>query len=140
MEWIKDTVTIPTQDKGLTPFTGQIRTLIHKWRISEGMCFLFIQHTSASLTISENYDPSARADIEQFMERAVPEGQPWLTHTLEGPDDSPSHIRSVLTSTSLAIPIDNGELNLGAWQGIFLFEHRRGANFRTVLVRCLKVN
>jgi secondary thiamine-phosphate synthase enzyme len=103
------------------------------------MCYLYIQHTSASLVVSENYDPTAKLDLETFMEKLVPENQPWYHHTLEGADDSPSHIRAMLTTASLAIPIDNGELSLGTWQGVYLFEHRVEAQSRKVLLRCLDV-
>jgi len=93
-----------------------------------------MKHTSASLTIQENADPSARHDLEDWLNRHVPEDDPHFTHTMEGPDDMPSHIKAALTSTSLSIPIMNGELALGTWQGIFLWEHRRRARSRTVLV------
>lgn len=103
------------------------------------MCFLFLQHTSASLLISESYDPSAKMDVASFFERLVPESQPWMAHTLEGEDDSSSHIRSALTSMDLSIPIDDGILSLGTWQGVYVFEHRAGRQQRQVLIRCLKV-
>jgi secondary thiamine-phosphate synthase enzyme len=140
MEWLKDTLQIPTRGKGLYPFTPQLEALLHSWNVQEGICHLFIQHTSASLVISENYDPTAKLDLETFMEKLVPEGQSWLRHTLEGADDSTSHIRSMLTATSLSIPIDRGELTFGSWQGVYVFEHRREAQRRRVLVRCLKVS
>ncbi len=95
---------------------------------------LFIQHTSASLLIQENYDPSARADLEAWLNRLVPENDPIYTHTLEGPDDMPAHIKAALTATSLAIPVIDGKLALGTWQGIFLWEHRHHAGKRRVLV------
>jgi secondary thiamine-phosphate synthase enzyme len=138
MEWYKATLEIQTRGKGLYPFTDQVTKFIQQWEISEGMCFLYVQHTSASLIISESYDPSARADLESFMERLVPENQAWHHHTLEGADDSPSHMRAMLTHTSVSIPIDNGKLSLGSWQGIYLFEHRIYDHRRQVLMRCLK--
>jgi secondary thiamine-phosphate synthase enzyme len=104
------------------------------------MCFLYIPHSSASLLISESYDPSAREDVETFYEREVPENQAWYCHTLEGPDDSPSHIRATLTQPSLSIPIDDGHLSLGTWQGIYLFEHRARSHRRQIVIRCLKVS
>ena len=107
--------------------------------VTEGMCTLFLQHTSASLLISESWDPTARADLEAYMERTVPEGERWYTHTLEGPDDATSHIRAMLTDVSLNIPVDNGELSLGQWQGIYLFEHRARPHQRRVLMRVLSV-
>ena len=139
MEWHKDTLEFRTNGKNMYPITDVIARAIREWKIQEGMCFLYIPHASASLTISESYDPSAKCDVEQFYERAVPENQPWFQHTLEGPDDSPSHIRATLTQTSLSVPIDNGKLSLGTWQGIFLFEHRTRSQRRQVYIRCLKI-
>jgi len=104
------------------------------------MCFLFLPHVSASLVISEGFDPSARSDVEDFYERLVPEGKLGYKHTLEGTDDSPAHIKATLTQPALTIPIDNGQLNLGIWQGVYLFEHRSHPQNRTIIVRCLKVN
>jgi len=103
------------------------------------MCFLFLPHTSASLVLSENWDPTARADLETFMERLVPEHDTWYTHDLEGPDDATSHIRAMLTATSLTIPVDDGNLSLGTWQGIYIFEHRAHPHRRKVLMRALSV-
>jgi secondary thiamine-phosphate synthase enzyme len=139
LNWFKDTLDISTRGKGLHPFTRLVESRIREWSIEEGMCYLYIQHTSASLVISESYDPSARADLETFMDRLAPEGQPWHEHTLEGGDDSPSHIRAMLTQTSMTIPIDGGKLSLGTWQGIYLFEHRKRGHHRQVLLRCLGI-
>lgn len=139
MEWYKETIVIQTGGKGLYNFSAQVEDLIRQWGVQEGICHLFIQHTSASLVASESYDPSARQDLEAFMDHLVPEGQPWFRHTLEGADDSPSHMRSMLTHTSLSIPVDDGRLNMGTWQGVYLFEHRRRGHRRKVLVRCLSV-
>lgn len=140
MNWLKALLQIPTQGKGLYPFTRQVSEKLHAWSVQEGMLYLFVQHTSASLVISENYDPSAKVDLEAFMERLVPEGQSWYRHTMEGPDDSPSHMRAMLTAPHLVIPIDGGELSLGTWQGIYLFEHRKEPQRRKVLLRCLQVS
>ena len=139
MKWKKFTLEINTQGKGLYPFTSSVDELIRKWGVEEGMCYLFIAHTSASLVISESYDPSAKVDLEEFMERLVPENQSWFRHTMEGSDDSPSHMRAMLTSTSLSIPIDHGKLSIGTWQGLYLFEHRSRSHRRKVLVRCLDI-
>ena len=139
MEWFKDTILVETRGKGLYPVTQQITPIIHSWGIKEGICHLFITHTSASLVINESYDPSARQDMEAFMEHLAPEGEAWHRHTLEGRDDSPSHMRSILTATSLSIPVDKGNLSLGAWQGVYVFEHRARSHRRSVLIRCLKV-
>ncbi|HYG65864.1 MAG TPA: secondary thiamine-phosphate synthase enzyme YjbQ [Thermoanaerobaculia bacterium] len=102
--------------------------------VREGLCTVFLQHTSASLTIQENADPSARRDLESWLNRLVPERDPLYTHTAEGPDDMPSHIKAALTAASLSIPILDGELGLGTWQGIYLWEHRRHPGARHVLV------
>jgi secondary thiamine-phosphate synthase enzyme len=139
MKWYKTTLQIRTPGKGLHEITPLVREALRNWHIEEGMCTLFLQHTSASLLISESWDPSARADLETFMERTVPEGERWYTHTLEGPDDATSHIRAMLTDVSLNIPIDNGSLSLGQWQGIYLFEHRARPHQRRVLMRVLGV-
>lgn len=139
MEWYKEMIEIQTQGKGLYPFTEQVTRRLHQWNVREGMGYLFCQHTSASLLISENYDPTAKADMEVYMEKLAPENQPWYRHTLEGPDDSSSHLRAMLTPVSLTIPIDDGELSLGTWQGIYLFEHRSHPQRRSVLLRVLGV-
>jgi secondary thiamine-phosphate synthase enzyme len=140
MKWFKETLLINTRGKGLYAFTGEVAARIRTWGIQEGMCFLYIPHTSASLVVSENYDPSAQDDLETFMDHLVPENQPWERHTLEGADDSPSHMRAMLTDTSLSIPIDDGQLSLGTWQGIYLFEHRARGHRRKVYLRCLDVS
>ena len=139
MEWLKDEIVVPTRGKGLIPITGEIREILSDWRVREGMLHLFIPHTSASLVINESYDPSARQDLEAFLERIAPEGEGWHRHTVEGSDDSPSHMRAMLTDTDLSIPIDDGRLSLGTWQGIYLFEHRVRGHRRRVLLRCLGV-
>lgn len=139
MEWHKTTLELMTPGKGLHNFTDEIQNQLNVWGVEEGLCHLFIQHTSASLVISESYDPSARLDLEGFMDRLVPENQPWFRHTMEGSDDSPSHMRAILTNTSLSIPVDDGQLSLGTWQGVYLFEHRMRSHRRRVLVRCLSV-
>lgn len=139
MNWVKDNIEISTQGKGLYPFTSEVTARILKWGIQEGMCFLYMPHTSASFVINESYDPTAKIDMEEFMERLVPENQPWFNHILEGTDDSPSHMRAMLTHTSLTIPIDGGKLSLGRWQGIYLFEHRKRPHNRKVQIRCLRI-
>lgn len=139
MNWHKTTLEISTSGKGLHDITSSIRMQLKEWGVREGMCFLFMQHTSASLVISENWDPTARADLETFLERLVPEGDKWYTHDLEGPDDATSHIRTMLTDTSLSIPVDDGDLSLGTWQGVYVFEHRARPHRRKVLMRVLTV-
>jgi secondary thiamine-phosphate synthase enzyme len=140
MKWFKGTLEIHTRGKGLSPFTGEVDKRIRTWGVQEGMCFLYIPHTSASLVISENYDPTAQEDLEVFMDHLVPENQAWQRHTLEGSDDSASHVRAILTQTSLSIPIDAGSLSLGTWQGVYLFEHRARGHRRNVLIRCFDVS
>ena len=119
--------------------TETVRAQLRDWNVREGMCFLFLPHTSASLVISENWDPTARADLETFMERFIPDRDIWYSHDLEGADDATSHIRAMLTDTSLTFPVDAGNLSLGTWQGIYIFEHRAHPHRRRVLVRVLSV-
>jgi secondary thiamine-phosphate synthase enzyme len=127
-------VEIRTRGKGLHEVTDRIEAAVRESALDQGLCTIFIQHTSASLTIQENADPSARRDLEDWLERHVPEGDPHYTHTLEGPDDMPAHVRAALTSTTLSIPIVEGRLALGTWQGIYVWEHRRrGGRRRCVL-------
>ena len=125
---------VPTSGKGLYEFTREVQEAVDASDVEEGLCTVMIQHTSASLTIQENADPSARRDLEDWMERHVPENDPHFTHTHEGPDDMPSHIRAALTSTTLSIPVVNGELALGTWQGIYLWEHRRRGSARRCII------
>jgi len=128
------TLTIQTRARGLHEVTDQVARIVREIGLVEGLCTLFVQHTSASLTIQENADPSARADLEAWLDRLVPEHDPHFTHTAEGPDDMPSHIKAALTATSLSIPIVGGRLALGTWQGIYLWEHRRQPHARRVVV------
>jgi secondary thiamine-phosphate synthase enzyme len=128
------TLSIPTRGQGLHDITHEVAAAVASSGTPEGLCTLFIRHTSASLTIQENADPSARRDLEAWLDRLVPEGDPLYTHTAEGPDDMPAHIKAFLTATSLSIPILGGELGLGTWQGIFIWEHRRRHGPREVLV------
>ena len=115
---------IRTMGKGMRECTSEVQAGLHESGFREGTVTVFCRHTSCSLVIMENADPSARADLEQFMERLAPENDPRYTHTLEGPDDMPSHIRMALTRTSEVVPFMDGRLCLGTWQGIFLWEHR----------------
>ncbi len=140
MEWFKEKIIVETRGKGLYPITQLLKPFLQSWEIQEGICHLFIPHTSASLVINESYDPSARQDLEVFMEHLAPEGEIWHRHTMEGQDDSPSHMRAILTATSLSIPVDEGVFSLGTWQGIYLFEHRIRSHHRSVLICCLKVS
>ncbi len=127
-------LSIRTSGQGLLEITNQISKIVSESGLREGLCTILIQHTSASLTIQENADPSARHDLEQWLLRLVPENDPHFTHTMEGPDDMPSHIKSALTATSLSIPVLNGSLALGTWQGIYLWEHRSRAHQRNLVI------
>jgi len=120
--------------QGLFMITSDVDQVVSESGIREGLCTLFVQHTSASLIIQENADPSARRDLENWLNRLVQENDPLYTHTDEGPDDMPAHIKSVLTATSLSIPIDQGRLALGIWQGIYLWEHRHHGGRRNLAV------
>ena len=117
-------MTVQAAGQGLHEITADVVRRVDRLGIEEGLCTLFLQHTSASLTIQENADPSARRDLEHWLNRLVPEMDSLYTHTSEGPDDMPAHIKAALTATSLAIPILNRRLTLGTWQGIYLWEHR----------------
>lgn len=128
------TLTIEVPGPGLHEITDRVAAVVRESGAQEGLCTLFIRHTSASLTIQENADPSARRDLHAWLDRLVPENDPHFTHTIEGPDDMPSHVKSALTATSLAVPVQAGRLLLGTWQGIFLWEHRRSRRSREVVV------
>jgi secondary thiamine-phosphate synthase enzyme len=125
---------IRTKGQGTYEITGRIAEVIRASRIKTGLATVFIRHTSASLIIFENADPTARQDLEKFLNRLVPEGEDYFVHTSEGPDDMPSHIRMTLTRTSESIPVAGGTLQLGTWQGIFLYEHRHQGSQRLVSV------
>lgn len=119
---------------GLHEITSRVAEVVARAEHAVGLCTVFIAHTSASLVIQENADPQVARDLEAWLCRLVPENDSLYTHTAEGPDDMPAHIKAALTATSLAIPIQGGRLALGTWQGIFVFEHRRGRQRREVLV------
>lgn len=123
---------IASHGKGLFDFTREVSAWLRDTGLREGLLTLFVRHTSASLVIQENADPDVQRDLENFLSRLVPEGDPLYRHTLEGPDDMPAHVRAALTQTQLSIPVIGGELALGTWQGIYLFEHRRAGSHRQV--------
>jgi secondary thiamine-phosphate synthase enzyme len=125
---------ISTRGIGTYEITDEINRLVAKSRTKTGVATILIKHTSASLILFENADRSARADLEHFLQRLVPEDYAYFTHTLEGPDDMPSHIRMVLTRSSESIPIADGRLQLGTWQGLFVYEHRHDPTQRTLSV------
>jgi secondary thiamine-phosphate synthase enzyme len=130
-------IAVSTIGKGTYEITEQVETAVRAAGVVEGLVNIFIQHTSCSLCLMENADPSARRDLQAFFDRLVPEDASYFIHTAEGPDDMPSHIRTVLTRSSETIPVSAGRLLMGTWQGIFLFEHRRAPHTRTVVVTCL---
>ena len=132
--WVQEELHLPGRGAGLHEITAEVVDVVRKSGVRRGLCHVFVQHTSASLLIQENADPSAKRDLEESFRRLAPENAPHYTHTAEGPDDMPSHIRSALTHTSETIPIVDGQLGLGTWQGLYLFEHRRRAGARRVLV------
>jgi len=125
---------IRVSGQGLHEVTDAVATAVREAGLEQGLCTVFIPHTSASLVVQENADPSARRDLEAFLRRLVPEGDPLYTHTTEGDDDMPAHVKAALTATSLSIPIQDGRLGLGTWQGIYLWEHRHARGTRDLLV------
>ena len=127
------TLEIQTKPKSFLDITSQVQNSVAKSNIQNGVCHLFIKHTSASLVIQENYDPSVRQDFETIFSKLVPEDFPYV-HNMEGKDDMPAHIRSALTSTSETVPVVNGKLSLGTWQGIYVWEHRDQTHNRKVMV------
>ena len=132
-----ESITVRTTGKGTYEITDQVKASLARSGIATGTVTVFIQHTSCSLIIMENADPTARRDLEKFFDRLVPENAPYFEHNDEGPDDMPSHIRAVLTRSSEAIPVTGSRMQLGTWQGIFLFEHRRTPHRRSVVVKIM---
>lgn len=127
-------LSVDTSGPGLTEITDRVAALVRESGRAEGLCTVMIQHTSASLTIQENADPSARHDLHEWLSRLVSEDDPHFTHTAEGPDDMPSHIKAALTSTTVSVPIVEGRLALGTWQGLYVWEHRRRGSTRRCVV------
>ncbi|NNF14139.1 MAG: YjbQ family protein [Gemmatimonadetes bacterium] len=123
-----------TRGKGLYEITADVQAVVDQASPDEGVCTVMIQHTSASLTVQENADPSARHDLEGWLDRLVREDDPHFTHVFEGPDDMPSHIKAALTSTTLSIPVVGGRLALGRWQGVYLWEHRAHGSRRSCVI------
>lgn len=127
-------LTLATTGRGSYSLTAQVGEAVASAGVRDGLAHVFVHHTSASLFIGENADPTVRRDLDAFMARLVPDGDPLFQHTDEGPDDMPAHVRAVLTATSLAIPVAAGRLDLGTWQGVFLWEHRTAPQQRRVTV------
>ncbi len=130
----QEQIEVATQGRGTYDLSQQVQQAVQASGVSTGHCHVFIRHTSASLMICENADPAVMTDLETFMSRQAPDGDPMFTHTAEGPDDMPSHVRSVLTQTDLNVPVTNGRCALGTWQGIYLWEHRFAAHKRKVIL------
>lgn len=137
MRQLSHAISLSTGGKGLYLLTPPVAHWLKHSGVDTGLLTLFVQHTSASLVIQENADPDVRTDLERFFSRLVPEGDPLYDHTLEGADDMPAHVRAALTQTSLSVPVVNGEMALGTWQGIYVFEHRRAAQSRQVILHLL---
>ena len=127
-------IRVDTTGRGTYDISRDVQAAVREAGVGVGICHVFVRHTSASLMLCENADPSVRRDLETFMRNVVPDGDPMFTHTAEGPDDMPAHVRSVLTQSDLNIPIRDGRCALGTWQGIYLWEHRTSPHARRVLV------
>lgn len=125
---------VRTRGRGSWEITREVQQIVSRSGLREGLVTVFVRHTSASLVIFENADPSARKDLHEFLERVAPDGENWHVHTLEGPDDTASHLRMALTRTSEAVPVSDGRMVLGTWQGIFLLEHRLAPHRREIVV------
>ena len=137
MKQLSQTLAIPTSGRHFYDVTQKVLDWAEQSNFKEGLLTLYVQHTSASLLINENYDPDVLVDLESFFERLVPDGDPLFIHTAEGQDDMPAHIRTALTQTSLSIPIKEGKVALGQWQGIFLYEHRYQSHERRILMHVI---
>jgi secondary thiamine-phosphate synthase enzyme len=123
-----------TRGRGTYDITPQVRDVVRNAGVQTGLCHLFLQHTSASLILCENADPTVRSDLERFLARLVPDGDPIYDHSQEGPDDMPAHVRAILTKVEMTLPVSQGRCALGTWQGIYLYEHRHHAHTRRVIV------
>ncbi len=137
MQQWQEVISVRTQGQGLYEMTAEVARFVRAAGVQTGLLTLYCRHTSASLTIQENADPDVVRDLSEFFARLVREDEPWYRHRSEGPDDMPAHIRSALTDVSLNIPVMNGALVLGTWQGVFLFEHRRAPHTRQVVAHLL---
>ena len=133
-----ETLTFPTRSRGTTEITHEIQRVVRESKVDRGFCNVFIHHTSASLIVCENAAPDVRRDLERFFARLAPDGDPIFHHTDEGPDDMPAHLRSILTQTSIGIPVSDGRCDLGTWQGIYLWEHRNIPHVRRVTVSVMR--
>jgi len=134
MKTFQETISVNSLGRGTHNISRDIEKIIHSSQVRTGLCNIFIKHTSASLIISENADPDVRHDLETFMEKVAPDGDPAYLHSDEGPDDMPAHIRTVLTQTAITIPVVDGKAGLGIWQGVYCWEHRTHPHQRTIIV------
>ena len=134
LRFYQESFLVPTTGRGSFHITDEVRQHVARSGISQGLCHLFLHHTSASLILCENADPDVRTDMERFMLRLVPDGDSLFEHVAEGPDDMPAHVRSILTHTDLTLPVSNGQCRLGTWQGVYLWEHRTHGHRRQVTV------
>jgi secondary thiamine-phosphate synthase enzyme len=132
-----ESVTIATPGRSLREITGEVQRVVARANVEGGVCLVFLHHTSASLILCENADPTVVSDLERFFARFVPDGDRLFRHTAEGPDDMPAHVRSILTQNSISLPVSGGRLDLGTWQGLFLWEHRTAPHRRRVTVTVL---
>ena len=130
----RDELRVETQGRGTYDLSADVQRIVSSSKIASGMCHIFICHTSASLMLCENADPDVMRDMEAFMSRLIPDGDPMFAHTAEGPDDMPAHVRSILTQSDLNLPVSGGRCALGTWQGIYLWEHRHAPHSRRMIV------
>ncbi len=137
MRQAQATLSTRTCGRGLHEVTAEVDRWVRESGVADGLLTVFIRHTSASLTIQENADPSVRRDLDTFLDRLMPENQSWVTHRSEGPDDMPAHVKCALTDTSLAIPVSGGRLALGTWQGLYVFEHRAHPHSRQLVLHLI---
>jgi secondary thiamine-phosphate synthase enzyme len=137
MKQKQQTIIVETKGQGLYEFTREVKAFLAESRIATGLLTLYCRHTSASVLIQENADPDVLSDLKEFFRRVIPEDSPWIVHRTEGLDDMPAHIKTALTQTSLAVPVSEGQLLLGTWQGLFLFEHRSAPHRRQVAMHLI---
>ena len=130
----QEQISVPTRGRGTYDITDPIRQVVNAADIDTGLCHVFVHHTSASVILCENADPTVRRDLETFMANTVPDGDPMFAHTDEGPDDMPAHVRTILTQTDLNLPVTHGRIALGTWQGIYLWEHRTAPHQRKLTI------
>ena len=134
MIYFQEQIDLKTSGRGTYEVSEAVQDIVRNSAVTTGLCHVFIHHTSASLILCENADPTVRRDLEEFMSRIAPDGDPMFQHDTEGPDDMPAHVRTVLTQSSLTLPVTNRRCSLGTWQGVYLWEHRTNAHYRILTV------